>query len=301
MKGIFKKPGKRNFYFRFRKHGRQIKVSLGTEDEAEAIVVARRILQAPELEDVGGARSELEFYFAAQRKDDRLSANTISARSFVLFGFFKMTQRPIAAVTSHDVQKWYDGLTSVEEGTRQLYVRWLRAFFKFLMQRNRVRDNPVNGIVMARTRPKARKSFLSREQVAKLIDSCECRQLKFILFCGFHAGMRKDEVVEARPEWFHIHGDAPFVHIGPTDAIPSLKIRLAPQGQGRAKRSNHEGLSRFPPNIRPTRPLHDCARCAQGALALSLRLSATVSQPPEISRRLLLVSRCTADVCESPR
>ncbi len=28
--------------------------------------------------------------------------------------------------------------------------------------------------------------------------------MKFILYCGFHAGLRKGEIVQARPHWFDL-------------------------------------------------------------------------------------------------
>ena len=37
-----------------------------------------------------------------------------------------------------------------------------------------------------------------------LISECADRELKFILYCGFHAGLRKGEIVQARPEWFDL-------------------------------------------------------------------------------------------------
>ncbi len=37
-----------------------------------------------------------------------------------------------------------------------------------------------------------------------LISECPDRELKFILYCGFHAGLRKGEIVQARPEWFDL-------------------------------------------------------------------------------------------------
>jgi integrase len=55
----------------------------------------------------------------------------------------------------------------------------------------RIRNNPI----LAGADPLAQeiKTYLATK-----------RELKVILSCGFHAGMRKDEIVQARPGWFDI-------------------------------------------------------------------------------------------------
>jgi integrase len=60
--------------------------------------------------------------------------------------------------------------------------------------------------------------------VDTLIAECRDDALRFVLFCGFHAGMRKEEVIEARPEWFDLASG--HVHIGPTPTwIPKDRER----------------------------------------------------------------------------
>lgn len=38
----------------------------------------------------------------------------------------------------------------------------------------------------------------------KMIEAAPTDQLRFILFCGFHAGLRRSEIMHARKSWFHI-------------------------------------------------------------------------------------------------
>ncbi len=38
----------------------------------------------------------------------------------------------------------------------------------------------------------------------RLFDYCTDDRIRFILFCGFHEGMRRNEIVEARPSWFNL-------------------------------------------------------------------------------------------------
>ena len=43
-----------------------------------------------------------------------------------------------------------------------------------------------------------------RKQVDDLIRKCPSVELKFILYAGFHAGLRKEEIIQARQEWFDL-------------------------------------------------------------------------------------------------
>ena len=48
-------------------------------------------------------------------------------------------------------------------------------------------------------------ALLPRESKwTSLVSECLDREMKFILYCGFHAGLRKGEIVQARPQWFDL-------------------------------------------------------------------------------------------------
>ena len=51
----------------------------------------------------------------------------------------------------------------------------------------------------------------------RLIRECPREDLKFILYCGFHAGLRKLAIIEARPFWFDL--DAGLLHLRKTPTI----------------------------------------------------------------------------------
>ena len=53
--------------------------------------------------------------------------------------------------------------------------------------------------------------------------------LRFILFAGFHSGMRKNEIIEARVDWFDLR-NAGAVHIKNTDTfrIKDRETRFVP-------------------------------------------------------------------------
>src|SRR4029077_1042413 len=49
-----------------------------------------------------------------------------------------------------------------------------------------------------------RHRFVSAATVRMLIAQCDDPELKYCLFCGFHSGLRFNEVIMSRPEWFDI-------------------------------------------------------------------------------------------------
>ena len=51
---------------------------------------------------------------------------------------------------------------------------------------------------------KGRTRFADFELAQRLIQDAPNDDLRFILFSGFHTGMRKLEIVEAVPEWFNL-------------------------------------------------------------------------------------------------
>ena len=64
---------------------------------------------------------------------------------------------------------------------------------------------------------KGRTRFADLELAQRLIKDAPDDDLRFVLFCGFHVGMRKMEIVEARPEWFNL--EARTVEIRATETF----------------------------------------------------------------------------------
>lgn len=62
-----------------------------------------------------------------------------------------------------------------------------------------------------------------------LIKDAPTDDVRFILFAGFHCGMRKNEIIEVRVDWFDLR-DSGAVHIKNTDTfrIKDRETRLVP-------------------------------------------------------------------------
>jgi integrase len=56
-----------------------------------------------------------------------------------------------------------------------------------------------------------RKTWLRKDEVRAIIDQCADDNLTFVLYCGFHTGLRRNEISNARVGWFDL--DAGLLHV----------------------------------------------------------------------------------------
>jgi site-specific recombinase XerD len=111
---------------------------------------------------------------------------------------------PVASVRPEHIRKWYEGLRKrVTESTAQGYVLVLRSFFRWTVEHERTRaDNPVLRVELARAPKPARSAFCGRQLRDRLIAQAPDDDIRFILFAGFYAGLRRIEISEAKVGWF---------------------------------------------------------------------------------------------------
>src|SRR5207253_2214332 len=105
----------------------------------------------------------------------------------------------------------------VSESTAQGYITTVRSFFNWLVAVKKIRLNPVEGLDLARLDRKGRLLFCPPDVRDKLIRNAPNDAMKFILYCGFHAGLRKNEIIEARSEWFDL--ERGLLHVRASDTF----------------------------------------------------------------------------------
>ncbi len=87
------------------------------------------------------------------------------------------------------------------------YITVLSSFWTWLMESRRaVRSNPWAGVQLKKVDTEARLRFVNFDVFQDLIKNAPTDELRFVLYCGFHAGMRRDEIVNAAPSWFDLPG-----------------------------------------------------------------------------------------------
>jgi integrase len=181
--------------------------SLKTHDLGEAIRRARD-LAGPQLDPSNAEVADwIERFIAHKLAMNRYSAASAESKRYILRKFGRFVGCPPANVTRVMVQSFYESLRDdkLSDDTAASYLSTVRAFFRWCVEFQKLcRENPAAGLHLARISPRARRDFCTPAQVQKLISECPREDLKFVLYCGFHAGMRKQEIIEARAFWFDV-------------------------------------------------------------------------------------------------
>ena len=91
------------------------------------------------------------------------------------------------------------------------------------------RINPFDGFERPTKPIKGRSTWIKKEEVQKLIDSASSDDLRFILYCGFHGGLRRSEISWAKVDWFDLENNLIHVTNDPeTGALLKDENRVVP-------------------------------------------------------------------------
>lgn len=209
FEGHFQIAGKRRWF------------QLHTKDRGEAQRLIDEI-EATHLDGVQestGLERDIVQFLESRRKEGRYSKASLRTRGPVLRRFgedFNWANTNRISATA--VQRWYDGLRSqMTESSALTYLLVVRAFFGWCVRKGIVAVNPIKRVVTARVTLQTRNRFCTPQERDFLIAHAPDDSLRFVLYCGFHAGMRRNEIVEARPEWFDL--DAGLLHLAATDTF----------------------------------------------------------------------------------
>jgi integrase len=214
IKGIY--PRGNIFWYSRMVKGQRVQMSLETSDYAEAVTKALDIRADPFLITADPLGAEIEAFIGYKERQNEYSPASAESKRYALKEFASFVKKADpSTISPADVQRFYQKLRGrVVESTAQGYITTLRSFFNRLLETRKVRTNVVKGVQLARLDTKGRTNFCTPVLRDKLIRKCKRDDLKFVLFCGFHAGMRKNEIIEARPDWFDL--GAKLIHIRKT-------------------------------------------------------------------------------------
>jgi integrase len=127
-------------------------------------------------------------------------------------------------VTTAAIQRYYDDsfciLSSASAHKRLMDVR---AFFRWAFEQRKMAYNPA-----AEVRPESRPAssrirYCTRALRDRLIEQCPNEDLRLILMLGFHAGLRKNEIIQAIPSWFNL--ELGFVDLHDTASMRFTRIK----------------------------------------------------------------------------
>jgi integrase len=254
LKGIVWRENTKSFWLNVTRNGKRQWFDLRTADETQAIRKAAEIRATPDLIQNGDALPAIVDRFVADMKlirergsRDGWSESTAATKIYRLLNFaqFIGAHRKPESVTSEDVKRYYNW--RLREHSAQTAVgsyMTVRSFFNWCVEHRLARTNPALGLKVETPEPNPRQDFCEPELVRKLIDGTgERDDLKFILYCGFHCGMRKREIIEAVPWWFDLKRGHVQLRKTPTIRFKDLEERTIPLTEEfRSWLKDHYGL-----------------------------------------------------------
>jgi integrase len=189
--------------------GHQYRVPLDAESESEAITKGVRIRVNPLLTGADPLAEEIKNYLADKQEKGTYTRNSADSRAPVLKMWAKARNlREVREINTDEIKVWLNSLRRrkkrLKESSIESYGTIIRGFCAWLVEGNKLQENPAAFIKAKISTSAKERRFCRREQVDLLISECVDRELKFILYCGFHAGLRKGEIVQARPQWFDL-------------------------------------------------------------------------------------------------
>jgi site-specific recombinase XerD len=196
-------------------------IALETRDESDAIRLALELANGPDLAIGGTLEGEIEAFIAFKLARNEFSRFSAENKKLTLRRFARWIgpRTPIPSIKSSDLQRFYwEERGRVTESTAQGYMMCLRSFFSWLQkERTIIATNPATSISMGRwdfgtkakyCEPELRDALLTgwRKIPTKIMSKDQAGMMGFIMHAGFEAGLRRNEIVEARPSWFSIRG-----------------------------------------------------------------------------------------------
>lgn len=195
-------------------NGEQVRISLGTSDKGEAIRKADEQRGKPLLGKGNRLKWDraLSAYLNDSLKTGRFRPTTaeVVKHAAEAFRAWSGVTSPDEVTSSH-LQDFYDFHSGkrkpdkekaektpnfVNVGTAQGYTSKLATFLRYRGISIKVSYRGM--------RPKPRDVVVPNTVISDLIRDCKRADLRFVLFSGFHEGLRKEEIIMARPEWFRI-------------------------------------------------------------------------------------------------
>jgi integrase len=188
------------YWFRAMRHGKRRVWNLQTGDLAAAIAKAADLLRGIDTEPAGLLRLELDFALDCR---NRIREKTRSGQASVAKIFCEWAGGVTSnQITRDDVARWLEDLQEAgkSSATVHSYARTMRSLFGCLIREKRLAANPFSRPDLKKMGRSPRRDFCSVATRDKIIAAAT-GDMKTILLLGFHAGLRKNEIVEARPEW----------------------------------------------------------------------------------------------------
>jgi integrase len=214
-------PESKYWWFRYTKDGQRHAVSLRTDDLDEATARAQEILakglmatQAYTPEKPTTRKHEIhgliERYLqdAQDRNKKPLRVRTANVRRYILNRFVSDCGiNQVGEITLPKIQGWLTWLKAEGKAKDTIWGNGqrVRSFVQYLVSKKLLPASILVDFSVPEQSSVGRKNWIRKDEVTRVLDAASSDPvLKFALFCGFDAGLRRTEISEARVEWFDL-------------------------------------------------------------------------------------------------
>ncbi|HEV3210179.1 MAG TPA: site-specific integrase [Chthoniobacterales bacterium] len=223
IRGLYKYANSSFYWYRWTENGKRKAVSLQTDDLAEAFTKVKQIQAGAwysrweRAEPTRtSARKLVEDYVkvAQARAKKPLRRETAKVRSYILHKFLVDQEiEDIGQIRRGNIEDWLScrKRAGLSRDTLHTQARALKTFLAYLVNRKLVRADILSDFEIPEPGAVGRKNWLKKDVVKRVIGESHDDELTFILHCGFHAGLRRNEISNTRVGWFDL--EAGIVHV----------------------------------------------------------------------------------------
>jgi integrase len=145
---------------------------------------------------------------AQNRNKKPLRAETAKVRRYILNKFVKHCGIiQVGDITLPKIEVWLAGLKAEGKAKDTCWGNGqrVRSFVKYLVSKGYLAEKILTDFTVPEQSAVGRKNWIRKVEVTKVLDAADRDPvLKFALLCGFDAGLRREEISEARVGWFDL-------------------------------------------------------------------------------------------------
>lgn len=197
--------------------------NLETRDLSVAVRRKLEVLDSPAMPQAGNLDIDVARFVKWKLSRREYTPGSADKATYILKDFAShfAGKEILATLKAGAIQKWYDGLLSrgLKDSTAESYIMAVRALFSWVVDVEKTRlRNPAKEVRIVIPTRIGRRDWLDKAGIGKALEAAANDEMAFILYCGFDAGLRRNEIVEARVNWFdlkagllHVRKTATFV------------------------------------------------------------------------------------------